>query len=63
MKILVDEMPETTKDCPYSCLCSNAEGIEWYSCTLSNTRGCETPSKCPVFSDEKVKELYSITMQ
>ena len=57
MKILVDKMPETTKDCPYSCLRSNAEGFEWYSCALKDTLCCVNTTKCPYFSDKIINDI------
>lgn len=46
MKILVDKMPETPKDCPY-CIIRDDRG--WYGCDLRSISCVDTKS-CPVFA-------------
>ena len=50
MKILVDKMPESPEDCPYSILRENTLGDSWLSCTKGMCV-CENIKYCRFFTD------------
>ena len=50
MKILVNKMPESPGDCPYSILRENTLGDSWLSCTKGK-RVCENTKYCRFFTD------------
>ena len=50
MKILVDKMPESPEDCPYSILRENTFGDSWVSCTKGMCV-CENIKYCRFFTD------------
>lgn len=50
MKILVDEMPKNTEECPYSQKEGNKHGDTWFGCTYRGVIACFDVNKCPYFT-------------
>lgn len=55
MKILVDNMPETPAECPYSGMRSTFNGVKIYDCILEKCE-CIDINKCQIFTENKTKE-------
>lgn len=60
MKILVDEMPKNTEECPYSEIHGNAKGDTWFGCRYSGITACSDVSKCPYFTSYNYKNKISV---
>ena len=56
MKILVDEMPKSVEECPYSEIHWNAKGDTWLGCRYSGVTACFDVSECPYFTSFMRKE-------
>ena len=57
MKILVDEMPKSTKECPYSDIRGNAKGETWFGCRYNDgVIACFDVNKCRYFTAFMEKE-------
>lgn len=55
MKILVDKMPETPAECPYSDTRSTFNRVKIYDCILEKCE-CIDINKCQIFTENKTKE-------
>ena len=55
MKILVDKMPETPTDCPYSDTRSTFDGTKIYDCALGKCE-CTNTNKCTIFTENNTEE-------
>lgn len=56
MKILVDEMPKSVEECPYSQKEGNKHGDTWFGCTYRGVIACFDVNKCPYFTSFMEKE-------
>ena len=59
MKILVDKMPETPAECPYSDTRSTFNGVKIYDCILEKCE-CIDINKYPVLTGRKEKSNYHL---
>ena len=57
MKILVDKMPKSVEECPYSEIRGNAKGATWFGCTFhGGANACFDVNKCRYFTSFMKKE-------
>lgn len=55
MKILVDKMPETPAECPYSDTRSTFDGTKIYNCVIDK-RECKHTNECQFFVENNAEE-------
>lgn len=56
MKIIVDKMPDSVEQCPYS---HDVDGYKEYRCTWNQCgKRCYCTEDCPFFADDSEKRRY-----